>query len=82
MMYRGWGWGWGMGWGGGLLMCLVGILFIALVIMIIVRLIRHGGYHSMTMSSTKQTPLDIAKERNAKGEITKEQFEQMKKDLS
>ena len=84
MTYRGWGWGWGMGWGGGLFMCLVGILFIALVIMIIVRLIRHGhgGYHSTTMSSTKQTPLDIAKERYAKGEITKEQFDQIKKDLS
>jgi putative membrane protein len=30
----------------------------------------------------KQTPLDIAKERCARGEITKEQFEQITKDLS
>jgi putative membrane protein len=34
------------------------------------------------MSSTKQTPLEIAKERYAKGEITKEQYDQIKKDLT
>lgn len=82
MMYRGWGWGWNWGFGGALLMDFIGIAFVVLVIWIIVRLVRHRGYHSMTTTATKQTPIDIAKERYAKGEITKEQFEQIKKDLS
>ena len=66
-----------LGWGywGGLLTAFVGIAFIVLVIWAFVHAIAHHN------STTKQTPLDIAKERYAKGEINKEQFEQIKKDL-
>jgi len=43
----------------------------------ITRLTRGGG----SESTEKRNPLDIAKERHAKGEITKEQLEQIKKGL-
>ena len=66
--------------GAGILMALVCIGFIVLVVWGVSRLARHGSYHSMI--ATKQNPIDIAKERYAKGEITKEQFDQIKKDLS
>ncbi len=74
--------GWGMGWGGGILMALVGLAFIALVIWGVMSLTRHGGCCAMTKTTTTHTAIDIAKERYARGEITKEQFEQIKKDLS
>lgn len=67
----------GMGWWmvfGVILMVLFWGGFIALIIWGISRLSRRG-------TIGKQTPLEIAKERYARGEITKEQFEQIKKDL-
>ena len=50
---------------------------IALVVWIIVKLTKRSG-----IDAEKHTPLDIAKERYAKGEITKEEFDRIKKDLS
>ena len=75
MMYGTWGWGWG----GALLMGLVCIAFIVLLIWGIVRLTNHNN---STTNTTKQMPIDIAKERYAKGEITKDQYDHIKKDLS
>ena len=73
----GW-WTFGMGflmvifWGG----------LIGLAVWGIIRLVRHGGCCVATTVTTTQNANDIARERYAKGELTKEQFEQLKKDLS
>lgn len=53
------------------------LLFWVLVIYLIVWLVRKAP----TTTGTKNSSLDILKERYAKGEINKEQFEGMKKDL-
>jgi putative membrane protein len=49
---------------------------VGLVVWGVKRLTERGG------SEGKRSPLDIAKERYARGEISREEFEQIKKDLS
>jgi putative membrane protein len=68
----------GMGWWmvfGVVLMILFWGGLIAFAVWGIRRLTRHD-------SSERGNPLEIAKERYAKGEITKQRYEQLKKDLS
>lgn len=75
--YGGWDYGNMMGWAGGGIMMIV---FWALFIILIVWIVREvSGKHSHLNSSTA---LDILKERYAKGEINKEEFETKKKDLN
>ena len=69
----GMGWWWVFGglwvvafWGG----------LIALIVWGIKKLTERGG------TPSKRDPLDVAKERYARGEISREEFEQMKQDLS
>ncbi len=69
----------GMGWWmlfGGLWMLLFWGGLIALIVWIVIKLSRRNG------ATSKSSPLDLAKERYAKGEIAREEFEQLKKDLS
>ncbi len=56
------------------------VVIIALIVWGIIALVKRGTSTSDTPQ--KRDPLDIAKERYAKGEISKEEFEQIKKDLS
>lgn len=77
-----WYWHEGMGWWmlfGGLWMLVFWILVIALIVWGVRKLVEHGD--SKSRPSEKRDPLEIAKERYAKGEISKEEFEQIKKDL-
>ncbi|MFC2025153.1 SHOCT domain-containing protein [Chloroflexota bacterium] len=67
--------GWWMAFGG-LWMVLFWGGLIALSIWGIKKLTDQGD------STPKRNPLDVAKERYAKGEISREEFEQLKKDLS
>ena len=78
-----------MGYGGGfgfLFMVLAWILFVVIIVGIVRWIVwgsmhRHGIYHHHDGLMNDSEPNNILKQRYAKGEITKEQFEQMKKDL-
>ena len=64
---------------GGILMWVIFLalaIFIAYIFVSQSRKSGHGG------QPPKETPLDILKKRYAKGEITKEEFESMKKNLN
>ncbi len=79
-----------MGWGGygGFGLGFVGMLFMLLFwgliivgLVLLVRWLWDQG-RSGTGSGTGEAPLDILKRRYARGEINKEEFDRMKKDLA
>ena len=61
-------------------MWILWIVIIGLIIWGIVALVQHSS--STTNTSQKRDPLEIARERYAKGEIKKEEYEEIKKNLS
>jgi putative membrane protein len=74
----GWHWG-GFGWG----MMAVGFLCMILFWAVVIGLVLWGVRHYNTRkTSGNDSALEIARQRYAKGEINKEQFEQIKKDLN
>ena len=76
-------WSWG-GWGmifGPIMM----ILFIAVIVAVVVLLVRWlgvGAHGSAASPPTGKVPLDILKERFARGEIDKDEFAERKRLLS
>lgn len=82
---RGWGWGhmmndgygyYGFGYGG-MFMGIVFLIIFGVAIYFIVQALRTKN----VMGQVQETPVDILKKRYAKGEITKEDFDRMKKDI-
>ncbi len=77
-------WGWHMWWGAwGLGMLLFMFTFWALVIAGVIALLRwaFGRSGAAGRSAPGARALDILKERYARGELTREQFEAMRRDI-
>lgn len=68
---NGYGWGWGI---------FMGAVFLIVFIILIYAVFRLWGHHGSGLISPDD-PLEIVKKRYAKGEINKEEYEQLKKDL-
>jgi len=66
MVFGGWMW-------------ILWIIVIGLIIWGVIALVKHSS--SPPDSSQKRDPLEIARERYAKGEISKDEFEEIKKNL-
>jgi len=82
-----WGWpmmggffGGGLGWIGMIFGLIFFVAIVIGIILLIVWLVRRTGYN--ITDKTGAHSLEILKERYAKGELTKEQYENMKKELN
>ncbi len=74
-MMMGWGYdGWGMGWFGGLLMVLFWVAVAAGIVLLVRYSVREQG-------GRRSDPLEILKERYARGEISTQEYEERKKKL-
>jgi putative membrane protein len=72
---------WGMGWFGGIFMIVFWILILVGLVFVIRWLIQATGKKENGVQSGSRS-MEILKERYARGEIDKAQFEAMKRDLT
>ena len=80
MWHTGDGMGWWMLWGGLMMIFFWGAI-IALVVWAVQAMSRRDDGHAQSAATPPRTPLEIAKERYARGEIGRDEFEQLKRDL-
>ena len=55
-----------------------GVIFIGLIIWVVIAIVNKSQSSNQSLPSS-ETPLDILRRRYAKGEITKEEFDEMKR---
>lgn len=72
---------WGMGWMGMVFMLLFWGVIIAGIVFFIKWLVQNKGRMDHSSSSTGNQALEILKKRFARGEINRDEFESMKKDI-
>ena len=72
LLFRPHGWGMGIGW----------IIAFILLIVLVWIIVKAAKKSSDTGMPANKSPMDILKERYARGEIDKEEFEKRKKDLA
>lgn len=74
--------GWGMGWFGGIFMIVIWVLVIVGLVFLIKWLVQSTKGDSEPAQGGSSRALDILKERYARGEIDRQEFEEKKRDLS
>lgn len=74
--------GWGIGWFGGIFMIVFWILVIVGLVFLIRWLVQSTKSGSHPGPAGPSRALDILKERYARGEIDRQEFEEKKRDLS
>jgi len=76
-MMNGIGFGGGMWFGG-----IIWLVIIGVIIWVVITIVNNNNRKQQNYFPHKEDALDILKNRYARGEINREQFEQMKKDLN
>lgn len=72
---------WGMGWFGMIFMLLFWALIIAGIVFLIRWLVQSTGSRGSSGADTGSQAMDILKERYARGEISQDEYESMKKEI-
>ncbi len=73
--------GFGMGFGGGLVMVLFWVVLIVGAVWLVRNAFSTGQPSPVSSARSEPSADEILKQRYARGEITKEQFEQIRRDL-
>jgi putative membrane protein len=73
-MMDGFGHGWGMGWG-----WIIGVIVLVVVVWVFIKAVNQTGGRK---PPEKNSSLDILKDRYARGDITRKEFEEKKRDLT